>query len=330
MLHKYFFIVFCLFLISFNAQGQADYFKPGVLAEVNGKCIGFKNFETREMYEVRKHFHKFSKARMKEHILLQLGQKFPKYHFFPAQPTEEEIKKVYLKHGLVADGKLTDKKIRQKALAIASWSNNQKRINDLYNTAIKDGLVKDYFDPPGVFTINVPLSERKYEGPLDANIAIVEFLDFQCLVCNKARDMINKIRFKNPNVGFQVMHFPLVKHNQAYFSAMAAECARDQGHFDGYSSLLLKNPNKQFSKHLREYAKFLDFDQKLFETCLNETTYKDTVQFDLSVAASLQLNNTPVFVVGKIDRKNRLISGEVFVGLVTANTLQHAINKLSE
>lgn len=69
-------------------------------------------------------------------------------------------------------------------------------------------------------------------GPDDADMVIAGFMDFTCPFCQQLMPVIDSVLTKFPDeVAFQFHHFPLTGREFAMPSAIAAECAAEQGRF---------------------------------------------------------------------------------------------------
>jgi protein-disulfide isomerase len=87
-------------------------------------------------------------------------------------------------------------------------------------------------------------------------------------------------------------------------SAVAAECAADQGKFWEYHDVLFSKQTPAhnsgaFTKaNLIQYGKDLGLDMARFEPCVNNNETLARVQADMAEAASVGFNATPSFVIG--------------------------------
>ena len=70
------------------------------------------------------------------------------------------------------------------------------------------------------------------KGPDSAPVTIVEFSDFQCPFCGKAKSTVDDVvKGYGDKVKLVFRHFPLSFHENAPKAAEAAACAQDQGKF---------------------------------------------------------------------------------------------------
>ena len=74
-----------------------------------------------------------------------------------------------------------------------------------------------------------------------APVVIVEFLDYQCPFCMELHPNLNKILLEyGDDVNYIVRHLPSPSRPFARRSAIAVECAKDQGKFFSYHNKLLE------------------------------------------------------------------------------------------
>jgi protein-disulfide isomerase len=154
-------------------------------------------------------------------------------------------------------------------------------------------------------------------GSSDAPVTIVEFTDYQCPYCRAFESTtfaeIRKKYIDTGKVRFVIRDFPLVAmHPYALQAAEAAHCAGDQGQFMPMHDILFGDPGKLGQGGLIEYAESLKLDMTAFRSCLESGKHKSEIQNDMQVAASLQINGTPAFLIGKVTGDE--VSGAIVVG----------------
>jgi protein-disulfide isomerase len=141
-------------------------------------------------------------------------------------------------------------------------------------------------------------------GSSDAPLAIVEFTDYQCPFCRQFEsNTFPEIRKKYIDTGkvrFVVRDFPLDGHPDAKPAAEAAHCAADQEKFWPMHEALFGDSAKLGPSGLVDQAGSLKLDMRTFRSCLESGKHKLEIQNDIQVAASLQINATPAFLIGKI------------------------------
>jgi protein-disulfide isomerase len=136
------------------------------------------------------------------------------------------------------------------------------------------------------------------QGIASAPVTLIEFSDFQCPYCGKARTTLAQLRarFKD-DLRIVYRHLPLDFHPEALDAAYASVCAQQQERFWEYHDLLFDNPKELGRKHLVEYAKQAGLDRDDFESCLGSEAPRQQVAVDMRLAEALGLRATPSFFV---------------------------------
>ena len=147
-------------------------------------------------------------------------------------------------------------------------------------------------------------------GPANAQVAIVEFSDFQCPYCGQAfRDLRDLMRQRG-DVRLVFRHYPLdaacnsnVKnsvHPDACLAACAAECAGTQGRFWEYHDVLFENNERLERTNLLEYAKSMGLDMNAFRACLDDPATRARVGEDVQAGTRVGVSSTPtMFINGR-------------------------------
>ena len=156
-------------------------------------------------------------------------------------------------------------------------------------------------------------------GPADARVTIIEYSDFQCPYCQRAKPVLDEIATRHPNdVRIVYRNLPLDSlHPRARASAEAAQCAAENNKFWEYHDLLFANRQALGDEDLRKYAKQVGLDAKTFDECVKSRRQKDVVEADVQEAKRLGITGTPAFVV----------NGIIMSGLQTADSLDSVIQE---
>lgn len=144
-------------------------------------------------------------------------------------------------------------------------------------------------------------NEDRILGDKNAPITIVEYSDLQCPYCAKFHQTMNRIVRDFPEqVRWVYRHFPLSSHPYAKKSALASECAGDQGKFWEYANTLFENQARINNDFIREAAQNLKLDMDKFDECLEEEKYLDKVNNDFAEGKKAGVSGTPTsFINGK-------------------------------
>ncbi len=158
-------------------------------------------------------------------------------------------------------------------------------------------------------------------GPATATITLVEFADFECPSCASLDTVLSTLRAHYAGrLSIAFHYYPLTTiHKNALASAIAAECAADQGRFEEMHHLLFSVQDSLGAipwSALANRAKVADL--ATFETCLASDRPKATVERDGAMARALQLAGTP----------SLLLDGRAVTGAPTGETLQAWIDRV--
>jgi len=167
------------------------------------------------------------------------------------------------------------------------------------------------------------VKENNYTlGRKDANVAIVEFSDFQCPACGSAHPIIKRITQEyEDKILFVYRHFPIITaHKYALKAAEAAEAAGEQGKFWEYHDLLFENQESLKTQDLKRYAQELELDTAKFNEALDSGKFKDKVTTDMDDGEKLGVSSTPTF----------FINGQKNVGVLSYEKFKELIDKALE
>ena len=168
-------------------------------------------------------------------------------------------------------------------------------------------------------------------GHTDAPIVMVELLDFQCPFCSKyAKDIAPILKAEYVDRGalqISFRHLPLPMHDRALSAATAAECARQQGAFWEMHDLLFANPQKLDDSSFMQYSADLKLDSGRFSACLKAGTPR-TVDEDSKMAAKLNAQSTPLFLIGRRNPAGTVNVSAVVRGAMPIEAFRTAIDKV--
>ncbi|HEY8378663.1 MAG TPA: thioredoxin domain-containing protein [Nannocystis sp.] len=157
---------------------------------------------------------------------------------------------------------------------------------------------------PGV-RYAVDVGDAPAQGPDDAPVLLVAFMDFECPFCRKAAEEgIAELRRRFPDdLRIAYRHLPLPIHAASDSAARAAVAAGLQGQFWAYSERLLAAPRLGRKTYLA-LARELGLDEARFAADFDSAAVADVVRRDLVFARRLGLDSTPAFFIN-----GRYISG---------------------
>lgn len=150
---------------------------------------------------------------------------------------------------------------------------------------------------------------RNVVGSPDAKVVVQLWEDFLCPSCQTfaatAKPQIIDNYVKDGKVRLEYHYFPLAQHDPgATMTALAAECAADQGMFWPYHDRVFQmtRASQQTAATYDElvgYASTMGMDVNTFKTCLSSQQHRDTVSKSLAQAQDMKLQYTPSIIVGE-------------------------------
>jgi len=200
------------------------------------------------------------------------------------QVTEDDVKRIvedYIKNdtGKVLDA-INAYAMQQQELA------RQKAEDESFNNPIKDTIA----------------AHTPVWGSATAPITIIEYSDFQCPYCARAKQVVDQLKEKYgaDKIRIAYKHLPLGFHDQARPAALAAQAANRQGKFWEYHDALFVNQADLSEATLVKIATSLKLDLKKFNADRASAEVAKEVDADLADAQRLQIQGTPNFLVNGV------------------------------
>ncbi|MXY00030.1 MAG: thioredoxin domain-containing protein [Chloroflexi bacterium] len=157
-------------------------------------------------------------------------------------------------------------------------------------------------------------------GPRAARIKIVKFYDYECPFCRSLQSNLDQIRQKYPDdLAIIHRHYPLSYHPTAYPSAVAAECAQEQGQFEAYHAELFERQESSANPNWIGLAKRVGIlNLPDFRECVGQELPSSKIKRDILLADSLEISAIPTLIV----------EGSVFEGVLSVNDLDKIIQNI--
>jgi protein-disulfide isomerase len=180
-------------------------------------------------------------------------------------------------------------------------------------------------DPTKVAT---PTSKDHYRGvaPDKAKVVIVEYSDFQCPYCSRLQPTLQRVIDEyGDKVSWVFRQFPLPSPPQGAPSALASECAAEQGKFWEYADKLFANQASLAADYYPKLATELGLDATKFNSCISSNKYSDAVTAMATNGDAAGVSGTPSsFIYKGTDMK----SGQAVSGALPYETFKAAIDSL--
>jgi len=148
------------------------------------------------------------------------------------------------------------------------------------------------------YRVPVELAGAPVRGNPKAPVTIVEFSDFQCPFCVRARPTVARVReVYGDRVRFAFRHYPLDFHPQAQKAGEAAACAGEQDRFWQMHDRLWENTQKLEVPELKAHAQAIGLDATAFAGCLDSGRHAGLVERDMQAGQEYGVSGTPAFFV---------------------------------
>jgi len=172
-----------------------------------------------------------------------------------------------------------------------------------------------------VFSSNVVVSGQitrvavgHEEGPADAPLVVMEFIDFECPFCKRAAVVIDQLRSQYAGqVRFVLKHHPLDRacntalrrgaHRRACQAADAAVCAGRQGRLWQFQTEVFARGVGD--NEIEDAAQAIGLDVAAWRQCRWAESSREIVKADIEDGLRVGVRGTPSFIVG-----DRLVSGK--------------------
>lgn len=139
------------------------------------------------------------------------------------------------------------------------------------------------------------------KGDLNAPVTIIEYSDYECPFCamffNQTEALLRKDYIETGKVKMIYRDFPLKAHQYAMPTALAANCAREDGKFWEYHDEIFKNQNNLANFNYIQTAKNLGIDESKFKSCFESKKYINKIQQDYKEGLNLGIQGTPTFFI---------------------------------
>jgi len=205
-------------------------------------------------------------------------------------PSEDQMKVYY--EGLETDQSYDA--VRDKILEKIRELRTEKARSAYVNALRAQTTVYVTLAPPRA---NVDTQNAETLGPEKAQVALVEFADYECPYCQKVAADLKKLQAElSDKVAFTYKDFPLPMHARAEKAAEAARCAGKQGKFWEFHDELFRSKELSVNE-LKAQARALKLDGAEFDKCVDSGEQAAAVERDRKEGMRLGLSGTPSFFI---------------------------------
>lgn len=176
---------------------------------------------------------------------------------------------------------------------------------------------------PPITQSHTQVTEHRRGAP-ESRITIMVYTDFQCPFCRmEHRTLQELLRRRSDTVSIILRHFPLPFHSLAMPSALAVECAADQGGPETFWNYADRLMERELEPELfRTIAGELQFDLNAFDTCLKDERYLPKIERHMNEGKTAGLRGTPFLIITDHQTGRR----KTINGALELETLEQAID----
>ena len=217
-----------------------------------------------------------------------------------AAPTETEIQELYDANARKLRGR-TLEEVRPDIVNALTQQKQQERFQ-VYIGELRTAYGLNRQLPfPDLPRIPVTVDDDPAFGAENAPVTIIQFAEFQCPYCGKARESLKKVEEAYPGkVRFVFRDFPLGFHDRAIPAAVAANCAEKQGKYWEFHDALMTNQRALEDADLERVAREQSLDIEKWQTCRKDPTMEAEIRKDMMDGQEAGVSGTPAFFVNGI------------------------------
>ncbi len=129
------------------------------------------------------------------------------------------------------------------------------------------------------------------------DVTLVEFFDYRCGYCKKARPVVEKLVSEDGNIRLVMKEFPILGPNSETASK-AAIAAMAQGKYREFHDALMAAKGGLGRAQLLQIAADTGLDRDKLEQDMQKAYITDIIRSNRELAARLDISGTPAFVIG--------------------------------
>lgn len=141
--------------------------------------------------------------------------------------------------------------------------------------------------------ISLTVDERMCRGSKTAKVTLVEFFDFECPFCGKARPMMEKLVASKPQLRFCAVPFPLPQHPHAIPAGKVALLARDKNKYFAVYDALFENQTHLSVELITSLAVKAGLTAAQVNAALGSDAYQKELEGKRDAAKTAGVNSTP-------------------------------------
>lgn len=134
-------------------------------------------------------------------------------------------------------------------------------------------------------------------GNPDGDVTVVEFFDYNCPYCRRAKPAIQELLAFDPNVRLVYREWPILGDGSV-FAAKAALASRNQGKYEEFHWAMMGMTGRAEEASVLRIAKEIGLDIEQLKTDMESAEIEEHIQTSMQLTQSLGFSGTPSFVIG--------------------------------
>ncbi len=168
-------------------------------------------------------------------------------------------------------------------------------------------------------------------GKSKATVAMIEFSDYFCPYCarfhNTTFDLVKQNYIDKGKLLYVYRDYPRSAAKQAIESAIAANCAGEQGAYWKMQKKLFRHSPRINLAFYKSAAKEFGLDVKKYEACLKSDKQRRKIKSDFVYGKSLGIRGTPTFYIGRV-KGNKITAAIAVVGAQPYQNFSKSIDRI--
>ena len=134
----------------------------------------------------------------------------------------------------------------------------------------------------------------------DADITVVEFLDYRCGYCKRAHPEVEELLERDPKIKLVVKEFPILGPNSVNAGRMAlAALEIDPAKYPALGNALMTHEGDLTESAAYQVAASVGYDVAALKALAGSEKISDRLNKNYQLAQTLGLQGTPAFIIGK-------------------------------
>ena len=134
-------------------------------------------------------------------------------------------------------------------------------------------------------------------GNPDGKIVLIEFFDYNCPYCRRAKPEIEALLAADPNVRLVYREWPILGEGSV-FAARAALAAREQGLYEDFHWAMMGMNGRAEESAVLRIAEEIGLDIVQLRRDMEAQEIDAHIQTSMRLARALGITGTPSFVIG--------------------------------